>query len=204
MKNVQDDDTKITQLVMTFKDRALLWYMKYESIAHVGQDRTLVDIRKALLKEFQKPKSKSQCITKLKEIKQLQNESIWDFDQRFKILMDQLTFHIIDEQHREWFIVGFLPHIHFPLTQQKITSQSKALNITMKLEASPVGENGAGMAQVQSQLAALTIQLQKISKWKENNEEVWCVTCIKEFHHKNEFPTFKQYLAIGAPNPFPL
>jgi hypothetical protein len=31
----------------------------------------------------------------------------------------------------------------------------------------PVGENGAGMAQVQSQLATLTIQLQELVKGKE-------------------------------------
>jgi uncharacterized protein len=71
VKNVQDDDAKIAQLEMTFKDHTLLWYMKYQSIAPMGQARTLVDIRQALLKEFQKPKSESQCITKLKEIKQL-------------------------------------------------------------------------------------------------------------------------------------
>jgi hypothetical protein len=56
--------------------------------------------------------------------------------------MDRLTFQIPDEQHREWFIAGLLPHIRCPLTQQKITSQSEALEITMKLEASPIGENG--------------------------------------------------------------
>jgi hypothetical protein len=79
--------------------------------------------------------------------------------------------------------------------------QSKALEITMKLEASPIGENGAGMAQVQSQLATLKIQLQELAKGKEKCEEVWCVTCRKEGHHKNECPTFAYYLAIGALNP---
>jgi hypothetical protein len=47
-----------------------------------------VDIRKALLKELQKSKSGSQCIIELKEIKQPTNESVWDFEKRFKILMD--------------------------------------------------------------------------------------------------------------------
>jgi hypothetical protein len=60
----------------------------------------------------------------------------------------------------------------------------------MKLEASPVGENNAGMAQVQSQLAALTIQLQEIMKGKEKHEGVWCITCRTEGHHKDECPTF--------------
>jgi hypothetical protein len=65
-------------------------------------------------------------------------------------LMDQLTFQIPYEKHREWFIMGLLPHIQCPLMEHKITSHSKALEIIMKLEASPVGENGTGMAQVES------------------------------------------------------
>jgi hypothetical protein len=54
------------QFVMTFRDHSLLWYMKYQATTPAKQDKTLVDIRKALLKEFQKLKFESQCITKLK------------------------------------------------------------------------------------------------------------------------------------------
>ena len=61
----------------------------------------------------------------------------------------------------------------------------------MKLEPSPIGENGAKMDQVQSKLATLTIQLQEIAKGKEKHEEFWCVTCRKEGHHKIECPYFK-------------
>jgi len=68
----------------------------------------------------------------------------------------------------------------------------------MKLEASPVGKHCVGMAQFHSQLAALTIQLQKLAKGKEKCKEVWCVTCRMEGHHKNECPTFQQYLNTGA------
>jgi hypothetical protein len=71
--------------------------MKYQSTAPTGQARTLADIRQALLKEFQKPKSKLQCITELKKIKQLHNESMLYFDWRFKKLKDRLTFQIPDE-----------------------------------------------------------------------------------------------------------
>jgi len=74
----------------------------------------------------------------MKEIKQIVNESVWDYDQMFKILKDWLTFQILDEQHGQWFIAGLLPYICFPLMQQKIVSQSEALEIAMKLEASPI------------------------------------------------------------------
>ena len=59
-----------------------------------------------------------------------------------------------------------LPHIHIPLMQQKILSQSEALELAMKLQASPVRETSARMMQIQSQLANLTLQLWDIKKGK--------------------------------------
>ena len=49
--------------------------------------KTLDEICKGLFEEFKKPKSKAQYITALKEIKQFPNETIWDFDQCFEVLM---------------------------------------------------------------------------------------------------------------------
>jgi hypothetical protein len=40
-------------------------------------------------------KYESQYITELKEIKQVQTESVWDYDQIFKDLMGRLTFQIL-------------------------------------------------------------------------------------------------------------
>jgi hypothetical protein len=56
----------------------------------------------------------------------------------------------------------------------------------MKLEASHVGDT-RGMVQVQMHLAALTIQLEDLTKWKEKREQVWCTECRNEGHHKDEF-----------------
>ena len=47
---------------------------------------------------------------KLKEIKKYPNESVWDFDQRFKILMEKVSFGMSDVQHKEWFIAALVPH----------------------------------------------------------------------------------------------
>jgi hypothetical protein len=44
------------------------------------------EIKNVLLAEFKKPKSESQCITELKEIKQPVIEPLWEFDQRLKTL----------------------------------------------------------------------------------------------------------------------
>jgi hypothetical protein len=102
----------------------------------------------------------------LKEIKQVQNESIWDYDQRFKDVMGRLKFHIPNQQHQEWFIAGLLPHIRCPLVQQKVMSRPEALEIAMKLEASLVVD-GVELAQVQTQLAALKIKLEELTKEKD-------------------------------------
>jgi hypothetical protein len=66
--------------------------MKLQSTTRTGQARTLAEIRQALLKEFKKTTLESQYITELNEIKQVQTESVWDFDQRFKDLMGRLNF----------------------------------------------------------------------------------------------------------------
>jgi len=84
--------------------------------------------------------------------------------------------------------------------QQNLASQSEALEIAMKLEASPVGETGAGMAQIKSQLANLSIQIKYIKKGKKR-EDVWCVTCKAEGHDRDHCPVLQEYLATGAPNP---
>jgi hypothetical protein len=45
----------------------------------------------------------------------------------------------------------------------------------------------------------LTFQLNQ-NKGKENREDVWCTFCRTKGHHKNECPTFVQYIRIGMPN----
>jgi len=115
--------------------------------------------------------------------------------------MDRLTFQIPSQQHKEWFIATLLPHIKLPMVQQKLASPAEALEETTRMEASLVGESSTGMAQVQSQLATLTLHLQDISKMKENMDDVWCTYCKVEDHFKNQCPILLQYMAIGAPNP---
>ena len=136
-KNIMDRNTRIVELVTSFRDRALTWFMKFSST----QNYVLADIKKAMIKEFKKPKSESQSITELKEIQQKRGESVWDFDQRFKVLLDQVSFIIGLEQHKEWFIAALLPHIRTPLMQQKVADQQEALEIAMKLETNPIGDN---------------------------------------------------------------
>jgi len=63
--------------------------------------KPLNTIKTVLIAEFKKPNSKSQCITKLKEIKKKVVELVWEFDQRFKTLTGHLHFQIPNEQNKE-------------------------------------------------------------------------------------------------------
>ena len=71
----------------------------------------------------------------------------------------------------------------------------------MKLEALPIGDGVAGMVQIQSKLANLTIQLQDIKKGKEAQEDLWCTKCRMDEHTKDNCLTFMNYITSGAPNP---
>jgi hypothetical protein len=98
IKKVTDETVKRAQFSTTSRDPPLSWYMKFSS--GPGQPKPLNEIKTALSAEFKKPKSESQCITKLKEVKQKVIEPVWEFDQRFKILTCHLSFHIPDEQNK--------------------------------------------------------------------------------------------------------
>ena len=66
--------------------------MRFTRVPQGGTVKTLDEICTGLFEEFKKPKSEAQYITESKEIKQLPNETTWDFDQRFKTLMVRVNF----------------------------------------------------------------------------------------------------------------
>ena len=118
------------------------------------------------------------------------HELVWDFDQRFKTLLGQVNFAFPAQQHQEWFIVVLLPRIWLPLMQQKVTSQSEALEIVMRLEASPMTKTTLGMDQIQQKLVNFTLELQSLRKGKEVCEEIWCTRCQTEGHSKEQCLVF--------------
>jgi hypothetical protein len=70
MKRVIYEASKITQLDTTFRDIDLTWYMKYKDTTPMRQVRSLIEIKRDLLRKFQKLKPQSQCIIEIKDIKQ--------------------------------------------------------------------------------------------------------------------------------------
>ena len=71
-KKIIDPEVRAAQLITSFRDRALTWFMKFSS----NQSPTLDEIKAAIVKEFKKPKSESQSITELKEVQQRRGESV--------------------------------------------------------------------------------------------------------------------------------
>ena len=70
--------------------------MKFTQVPTGTLANSLAKIRKGLIEEFINPKFEVQYIIELKDIKQYPNESIWDFDQRFKPLMEKVSFGMSD------------------------------------------------------------------------------------------------------------
>ena len=85
--------------------------------------------------------------------------------------------------------------------QQKIELETEALELVMKLEASPIGDGAVGMVQIQLELSNLTLQIQDIKKGKEAQDDFWCTKCRTDGHTKDSYPTFMNYVALGAPKP---
>ena len=63
----------------------------------------------ALKQQFKIPKSYSQIVNELKDIKQGAYESIWEADQWLKKAIREGGFQYDDRQHTEWFIAMLLP-----------------------------------------------------------------------------------------------
>jgi hypothetical protein len=94
VKRIPDESGKIVQLKITFREKSLTWYMKYKATAPTGQERSLTKINQYMVREFHKPKSESQCVMEIKEVKQKEGETVWDYDHQFNILLERLTFQI--------------------------------------------------------------------------------------------------------------
>ena len=66
---VHGTDVKKVQMITTLRGRTLDWFMKFCATPVGTPQKTLEEIRAAMISEFWKPKSESQCITEIKEIK---------------------------------------------------------------------------------------------------------------------------------------
>ena len=92
VRKTMDDEVKKVKLETTLLGHALYLFMKFVQVPMGAPAKKLHEIRKRLIEEFRKPKSKVQYITELKEIKQHPNETVWVFYQIFKTLIARVSF----------------------------------------------------------------------------------------------------------------
>ena len=76
--------------------------------------------------------------------------------------------------------------------QQRLRTQDEALEMAMKLEASPLAETSTGMTSLQNQLANLMLQMHEIKKGKEIAQELWCIKCKGQGLTKVNCPLFEE------------
>ena len=68
------------------------------------------------------------------EIRKKLGESVWEIDQRFKWLNGKFKYEITNILHRNLFVNSLLPHLKYPLRQQKFQTQAEALQAALQLE----------------------------------------------------------------------
>jgi hypothetical protein len=119
-KKITDEDTKITQLSITLRDHVLDEYMSLVVNNPPRVTRTITDVKKLLINKFHKPISEGQYMNEMIEIMKKLGDYVWDIDQRFIHLKGKLKDTINDMQHRHLFVNSLLPHLKYPLRQQKL------------------------------------------------------------------------------------
>lgn len=115
---------------------------------------------------------------------------------------------LTDEQHCKWFVASLLPHLRVALSQQKIGTEAKALEIMMKLHETPMQEANLGAQQIHAQLQYLCLEMQCLKNDRTTQpkacKEVWWIKCKSEGHDKDHSPIFINYVAVGGLMPLRL
>jgi hypothetical protein len=93
------------------------------------------------------------------EIKHKTGESIWDIDQRFKRLKGKIKYVMTYMHHRHLFLNSLLPHLKYPLRQQKFQTQAEALQVALQLEENRYQKTDPTIEELKEDLKNLTFQL---------------------------------------------
>lgn len=135
----------------------------------------------------------------------LPGETPQELDQRPKGMICKANMTLIDGQHRTRFVASLTLHLRIALSQQKLSTQVKALEITMRLHETPIQDPSLGVQQIHVQLKNLRLKMQSL---KQDNitkteacEEVWCIKCKGQGHDEDHCPVFVNYLVGGGSMP---
>ena len=129
-------------LVNALQDHALTWYIKHSNDnLNVG----VADIHTTVKKEFNRPKSEAQSIIGFKEILILPSLTPWELDQRLKCIICEVNMTLTDRKHRKWFVASLKLHLWNALSQQRLTTQAKDLEVTMRLHENLIQDPNLGV-----------------------------------------------------------
>jgi len=88
---------------------------------------------------------------------------------------------LTDGQRREWFMAFLLPHLRVALSQQKIMTQEKALEISIRLHETLMQDPNLGVQQIHVQLKNIFLEMQSLKQDRtiqsEVRKEIWCLKC---------------------------
>jgi hypothetical protein len=140
-KKITDEDTKLTQLAITLRDHTLDWYMSLDVNSPQGVPKTIADVKKLLVNEFQKPNSEDQYMNEMIEIRKKPGESVWEIDQRFKRLKGKLKYAITDMQHRHLFVNSLVTTLEIPIKTTEVPNSGRGSAGSLTTGREPVSED---------------------------------------------------------------
>jgi hypothetical protein len=89
-----------------------------------------------------------------------------EIDQRFKCLEGKLKYAMSGMQYRHFFVNSLLPHLKYPLRQQKFQTQEEAMQEALQLEENQYQKTDLAIEELKEDLKNITFQLNQ-SKRKE-------------------------------------
>jgi hypothetical protein len=85
----------------------------------------------------------------------------------------------------------------------KVSDTGRGSAASLQLKENQYHKTDPTIKEMKNNLKNLMFHLNH-NKNNEKQEFVWCTTCRTKGHHKNECPTFTQYMVEGMPNPLPI
>lgn len=94
----------------------------------------------------------------------LPDEIPWDLDQRLKSMIHEANMMLTDAQHCVWFVASLTPHLRTALSQKKLSTQAKALEMAMRLHETLIQDPGLGVQQIHVQLQNICLEMQSLKR----------------------------------------
>ena len=121
--DMTNDDKKIAQFAGALRKRALTWYMNLIE----NKERTKDEIKTNFL-AFCKTEGVAHLASeKLKDIKKIPGEIVWEYEKRFKYLLSHISYNIDSNLLVQWYIAWLLHHVMAPLRMHDIKTLEEAL-----------------------------------------------------------------------------